>query len=95
MPDELKREEEKNDSFMALYERFGMIMARIEFQHRERARMMRRFARSITQDTGEKECEDCGQVKDDVVLCQNPLEDVEEDLMWLCWECHDSRNEEV
>lgn len=48
-----------------------------------------------TPDTGEKECEDCGQVKDDVVLCQNPLEDAEEDLMWLCEECHDSRNEEV
>lgn len=43
----------------------------------------------------EKECEDCGQTKDDVVLCQNPLEDVEEDQMWLCGECHDSRNEEV
>lgn len=45
MPDELKREEEKNDRFMA----------RIEFQHRERARMMRKFARSIIPDTGEKE----------------------------------------
>lgn len=55
MPDELKREEKKNDSFMALYEKFGMIMARIEFHHRERARMMRKFARSITPDTGEKE----------------------------------------
>ena len=48
-----------------------------------------------TSSTGEKECEDCGQVKNDVALCQNPLEDVEEDLMWLCGECHDSRNEEV